>query len=262
MSELGEKSEGGNPSRDPPATHVDKPPIAPIPPLPSGYTRPQSVEADLTAWYSLDEKERQARLHEMVTGKPGMRPGALVHICTHAFEANDERLLNLAFSALSRSAANVILSNAKGVREADQRDYVQDVLEHLFNLIMDGKAHFAEVSFEGFCRRYAIDLFRKKKTRIEGKLKQQSPLADAEGESELTDPLDNVAGGGVSAEDWALINLTLDALPDKIRSVFIQYHQFDFTHEELAKKHGVSDRTIRNWLTGAAKILGQAGEKK
>jgi DNA-directed RNA polymerase specialized sigma24 family protein len=231
-----------------------------IPALPPRYTRPPEVEVDLVTWYGHDKKAQRSLLQAMGNGKSGLCPEALVHICVQAFARNQERLVNLAFHALTVSATRRVLYPAKGVRDADKVDHAQAFFTHLFALITKGKAQFAEVCFAALCKRFAISQLRKRKARFEGKLQQE--FVGEEDEGEAVDPLDAPPASGLSPEMQVLANLTLEALPEPIRSVFIQHHQFDFTQEELAARHGVSARTIRNWLSKAATILGMKGEEK
>ena len=132
----------------------------------------------------------------------------------------------------------------------------------VFSAIQAGKADFAEFAFAAFCKRKAISLYRKKKARFEGAQKRAEFAKDPEDEDGGVDPLDTIETDEPTPEVRALAAVALGKLPEPLRSVFIQYHQFNFNQEKLAEKHGVDVRTIRNWLKKASTMLGAAGEDK
>ena len=112
-----DEEDGEGPSRTsavPPESDSQQQGLSSLPPLAPGYVRSRAVENDLVKWYSLDRQSQQTLLTGMTVGKRGICHEALVHICVHSFGKKDDRLLQLAFHALTVSAQALILSQAKG----------------------------------------------------------------------------------------------------------------------------------------------------
>ncbi len=57
-----------------------------------------------------------------------------------------------------------------------------------------------------------------------------------------------------------LLSVAVDKLPPKLRTVFIQKHQFGMTKEEIAEQNDVDVRTVYSWLAEAATLLGLKGD--
>ena len=58
----------------------------------------------------------------------------------------------------------------------------------------------------------------------------------------------------------ALLHSGLDKLPPKHRAVFIQYHLFEMTQDEIAFLHDVTVRTVYSWRKKAESALGMYGD--
>ena len=222
-------------------------------PLANGRRRPE-VEAELRQWVVLDEAGRRSALRDVIQRRRNASAEALVYWSRRAIEANDRRMLNLAFEAFSTIATPRLLSQARGMPEAARRDQAQQVLLEAFAAIKAGKADFLEASFAAFAKRRAISLYRQRRACFEGANQRVEPNAES-------DPLDNIPDRVPSTEVRALLAIALDKLPAKQRAAFIQYHRFEMRQEEIAAHHGVDVRTVRSWLKKAGAALGLTGEK-
>lgn len=59
----------------------------------------------------------------------------------------------------------------------------------------------------------------------------------------------------LTAYHRAVIAEALSRLPDHERQAFVLFHYHDFTQQEIARHMGVTDRTVRNWLSRAEERL-------
>ena len=90
---------------------------------------------------------------------------------------------------------------------------------------------------------------RKRKARFEGRNERIEP-------TEESDPVDDLRARIVTPEELAQISRSLDNLSAKHQQVFLQYHYLGLTQEEIAQHHGVTVRSIHNWLKSAEQTLG------
>jgi RNA polymerase sigma factor (sigma-70 family) len=162
-------------------------------------------------------------------------------------------LVNLSFEAVAKTATPRLLSQAFGQSEDERAEQVQEVLLHLFADIRAGKAGLAERFFASYSHRRAIDLFRKRDARLEGKLERREPTAEG-------DPVDKLPDHAPNLEARALLSVAVEKLPTKPRSAFIQKYRFGMTQEEIAEQHDVDVRTVRTWLKQANAVLGLKGD--
>jgi RNA polymerase sigma factor (sigma-70 family) len=224
-----------------------------IRPLTNGSRRPD-VEAELVSWLTLAGAQQCLALRQVIEGGRAASAEALVHLCRGAHEAGDRQTLNLAFEALGKRATPLLLSQAWGLSADERREQVQEILLEIFEAIRKNKADFAESNFAAFARRKAISLYRSRRARYEGANKRIEP-------TEEVDPLDNIPARIPSADARALLAISLDKLPPKHREVFIQYHQFEMTQEEIAAHHRVTVRTVYSWLKSAEAAVGLSGDE-
>lgn len=202
-----------------------------------------------------DEAAQQAALREVIAGKRQTTAEVLITMCQRAHQEGDRATLNLAFEALSKIAAPLLLSQAWSLSAEDRRDQVQHILMEVFAAIQAGKGGFAQRHFAAFAKRRSISLYRKRRSQFEGVNKRIEP-------SENDDPIDGLPARLPSAEVRALLAIAIDKLPPKHRAAFIQYHRFEMTHEEIAAHHGVDESTVRYWLKKAAVATGLTGDEK
>lgn len=219
-----------------------------VPPLANGTRRPM-VEEELRRWYAMNEEERLLSLQECVEGRHEFSNEALVHINRQAFRDDNRSVLNLAFEVLSKQAARLLISQAWGLPRDERLEQAQEVLLQLFKLIKDNKADFAESQFTAFAHRKAISLYRKRKAHFESHKERIEP-------TEESDPINNLRARTATPEQLTQISRSLDKLSAKQREVFLQYHYLGMTQEEIAEHHGVTVRSVYNWLKSAEQTLG------
>ncbi|MGD9633542.1 MULTISPECIES: RNA polymerase sigma factor [unclassified Afipia] len=203
----------------------------------------------------LDPAALNKVLREVIAGSRQISTEALVRICAGASRAGNRLLVNLSFEAVTKTATPLLLSQAFGQAEDERREQVQEILLQLFAAIRAGKSQLPERFFAKFAKRRSIDLFRRRDARFEAKSERSEPVAEA-------DPVDELPDLTPSLEDRVLLSVAVDKLPPKLRTAFIQKHQFGMTKEEIAEQNGVDVRTVYSWLAEAATLLGLKGEEE
>ena len=216
---------------------MDEPRIN-VPPLRKG-TRPPEVEAELTRLYLLTDEQRRHLFQTSARTGAGCSCEALVHFCTLALAANDNRLADLTFGVLT--------SLTRRRMPANREDHVQEILTYAFEFIREGRADFLECSFATFAMRRSVDLLRKENRRLEYQWVRNEP-------TETHDPLEHVPDGRMSPECEAMRREALSKLPRRLRQPLIQRLQ-GRTNAEIARLYGVSPRTVHTWLKEASRIL-------
>lgn len=224
-----------------------------LPPLSSAVRRPE-VEEELGRWYALDDAQRLEALREALAGRREFSIEALAHINRRALASGDRCAFDLAFEALSKRAAPLLLWQAGrlGLDGDERRETAHEVLIHFWEAIRDDKADFAESNFGVFALRAAISLCRKKKPRRQAVKRETKP-------AEKADPLESIPVRDPSPEELALLNHGLDKLSAKQREVIIQYYLLGMTQQEIAEHHGVTVRTVYNRLKTASAAMGLSG---
>lgn len=222
----------------PPPTH------RPVPRLSNGLQRPQEVERELRQWYKMSDADRRTSLRKAARTGTGYRCESLVHFCRYANSIGDRDLWNLGFEALSRTATRILLPKTGGITRADRDDRMQDVILEVLRAIRNGRADFLECSFRTFCKRRFIDAYREADRKYESKYNRIQPVDES-------DPLERIAHWGLDPERRAMLTLALQRLPAKTHNALIQYFILGLKQKEIAKRHGVSDRTVRTWIAKA-----------
>ncbi|NUQ69228.1 MAG: helix-turn-helix domain-containing protein [Chthonomonadales bacterium] len=77
---------------------------------------------------------------------------------------------------------------------------------------------------------------------------------DADGPSPFPETLQSMPSA-VNVEEEAIHRVMLDGLPDNLRRAVVLRHRHGYTEGEIARRMGVTSRTIRNWLTKARELL-------
>lgn len=214
------------------------------------------ITAETNHLTAMDWPALGAELKNIIAGNLQVSTEALVRICRRIHEEGDRRKLNLAFEAVSFTATPALLrrlARDHTMTPEDREDGAQQILLELFKAISSGKSSLAETFFAAFAKRRAVDLFRRRQSKIEGKLHKAESTDDL-------DPLDTVPARQPSAEARALAAVAIDKLPTKLRVPFVQRHRLDMKQEEIAHQHGVDVRTVRTWLKTAEEMLGMHGE--
>jgi RNA polymerase sigma factor (sigma-70 family) len=229
-----------------------------VPALTSGQRRPE-IEAELARWYRLDQARHRSELQAEVEGLRAFSLEALVHVSREAFRRGDRKTLNLAFEALSKAAAPLLLSQAWGLAHDECLEQVQEILLNTLEAIRADKADFAEINFAAFAKRRSISLFRSRQTRLEGISERIEPTDELDPIEDVAEPQDDLPARLQRVEAAAFLAQSLDKLSPRHREVFIQYHCLSLTQGEIAKHHGVTARTIRLWLKRATDTIGLSG---
>lgn len=224
-----------------------------LPPL-SGAVRRPEVEEEIGRWYALDDAQRLEALREALAGRREFSIEALVHINRRVLAAGGRGAFDLAFEALSKRAAPLLLWQAGrlGFEGDERRETAHEALIHVWEAIRDDKADFAESNFGVFALRAAISLRRKKKPRRQAVKREAKP-------AEQADPLESIPMRAPSPEELALLNHGLDKLPPKQREILIQYYLLGMTQQEIAEHHGVTVRTVYNRIQAASAAMGLSG---
>ncbi len=212
------------------------------------------VEAETAQFTAMDWPTLRTSLREVVAGTRTASTEALIRICRRAHEAGDRAKVNLAFEAASKTATQLILSQAFGLAEDERREQAQEILLQLFVAICAGKSELAEKFFAAFVKRRSIDLFRRRESRLEGRLERAEPTGE-------TDPIDALPDRTARVEARALLWAAVGKLPPKLRTAFIQYHRFGMTQQEIAEQSKVDVRTVHQWLKEARAALGHEGDE-
>lgn len=212
--------------------------------------KPSAIENELRHWETLSRPEQQDCLRSVVETGSGFSYETLVRICSDALRASDVRLLNLAFEALAKKATPLLLRLAPSQSsEQDREDHAQEILTQVFEDILSGNTGFSARNFVVFARRRSIDLYRRRKRRLEAHLVRIEPTEDD------LDPLDQLIAPSLDPQNEAALRETLGKLPERLRQPFIQHECLGMTQREIAEHHGVTDRTVRNWLAEASRKL-------
>ena len=227
-------------------------PDAMLPELRNGYRREDQVTAELQRWHALPRTDKIAALRSAIRLGSGFECESLVHACRFSTTQGDRELFNLAFEALEKAATPKLMKQLGGESRQDRNDRVQAVMIKVFEAIREGKADFAESNFHAFTKRKSIDVYRKRNRQLEGQHLQLD-------RTEESDPIEGIPKRQLDPEQWALVSDQLQRLSGRMRAAFVQWHYWGFTQDEIAQHHGVSARTIRNWLTTADKILNGTG---
>lgn len=149
------------------------------------------------------------------------------------------------------------------VKVKDFREFSQNVQLEFLKKVLDfesDKGDYAQVSFGEFIVGIALNEFRKYRTKDDRKNITDSIDEDA-GEEDKS-PKFEFKSRNISPEDQTFVNQALRKLPANLRDAFILYHFYNYKIKSKRKDEPTlteyfqkSDKTIRNWLNEAEKIL-------
>lgn len=235
-----------------------------LPPLTrNGYQRSETTEADIVALLPADAPDlvRAFRIDE---GEPGYRvTEALIYFMRRACREGDRSLLKQLADVLIHRCEAYFGGAIRGLDSEARMDAQQDVFADLFRLVLaaDDRGDFLESRF--------LTYLKRKTATAKGKIRRnfyRGPLiadfvddaddedkfvAEHRHETELTDA------------DHERIRDAAEKLPELLRElVVLRYFAgwqigdernktTDDQRETLAKKYGVTPRTIHNWLDKA-----------
>jgi RNA polymerase sigma factor (sigma-70 family) len=142
-------------------------------------------------------------------------------------------------------------------------DVIDDILTQIYDAILNtnSEERFWEVRFWVCFNRLATSALKRRRRELDIVIEEEG--GDNEGESildRLTQPERN---GCIQPEMSAIIKDALTALEEPIRTAFLLRHwsgysvaaQSDNAPPSISSIMGVSDRTVRNYLTKAEKVL-------
>lgn len=216
--------------------------------------RRQDVFKEIQRCDALETSCLRTELREVIEQRRHALPEVLVHLCCDAYKAGDRAMLNLAFEALAKSTTRLLLSQACGATLEDRHEQAQEVLLKIFEAIQNDKADYAATNFNAYANCRAIEHYRARTRTMEGANTRIEPTEDI-------DPVDNLPSRSPRHDLQALLAHALDKLPHNHRAVFIQYHRFGMTQEEIAAHHHVTVRTVFSWLKKAEAAVGLSGDE-
>lgn len=129
------------------------------------------------------------------------------------------------------------------------KDFAQDVFVDLWN-----RREEIQISFElkAYLRKAVVNKslnYLKREKRID--FSEPSTLPET--------PVDAIASKQIEADEMqAIIQSTVDKLPNKCRIVFCMSRFEEKSHKEIAAELGISTKTIENQITRALKSIRQA----
>lgn len=213
------------------------------------YQRRLEVQTELRSWSDLTRAQRETTLKKVIAGSDDLSIEALVTISREAWLNEDRPALNLAFEALAKRTTPLLMSRAWGLGIEEKKDQVQEILLEVFKAITGDKFEYLEVSFAGFARRKAIDLFRRRSATIEGVSERIEPTEDGDPVEDLT------YAGELDCETQVGLEEMVNLLSKRDREIYIQYHYLELTQEEIAAQHDVTVKTVYNRLVAAQSIF-------
>lgn len=229
------------------------------------------VYGSMAFWRTLEERDTHSAL-----------PLEVLIRCTRAAidRADDEgrkRILEVIFQRTHLTNAYWARSVLRNIAlQADERnalvcDLYADLCECVIRAIMDVKRSFWEENFQhclSFERKHVYQAFMKREGRwqnLDGKRSDRIPRAliksldqpvqNADGETHELVVEDELAQKALLAVEQTDIPRLVLHLPDKLKSVVLLTFWEGRTEKDTAKILGITDRTVRNRLRTALKIL-------
>lgn len=239
-----------------------------LPPLTrNGYQRFETTEADILALLPAAPPDL-VRAFQIDEDEPGYRvTEALIFFIRRAWREGDRSLMKQLADVLIHRCTAYFAGAIRGLDSEARMDAQQDVFADLFRLVLaaDDRGDFLESRFFTYLKR--------KTATAKGKIRRnfyRAPLiADFVGDADQEDKF--VAEHREELElanaEHALIASAVGKLPDPLRElVVLRYFKEwqigdernkikDDQRETLAKKFGVTPRTIHNWLKEAYKLM-------
>jgi RNA polymerase sigma factor (sigma-70 family) len=141
------------------------------------------------------------------------------------------------------------LSRLYGLNSQQKDEIVDDMAALLYAewLSLEPAHEFWEVRFWVCLKRKLIEIIEKHK-RIYA---NEQPFAAFEPgiNADSMDQIEDVYA--VDPEQAAIFKSAIECLPDPLRTAFYLYHFVDWPEKSIAKHLGVTDRSVRNYLTRA-----------
>jgi len=230
-----------------------------IRPLSRDYTREIEVEvqlAELTAANPQGFESRTALMDPNADDIP--RVEALVYFVRDLIGRGDTdgawRIVGILIRRIDPNMRR-FLSRLYGLNSQQKDEIVDDVVALLYAewLSVEPAHEFWEVRFWVCLKRKLIEIIEKRK-RVYAN--EQSFATNEPGVN--TGSIDQIEDAyAVDPAKAVVLKSALECLPDPLRTAFYLYHFVDWPEKAIANHLGVTDRSIRNYLTRARAQLAE-----
>jgi len=239
--------------------------VLPEPLTRRGYKRRRPVEQRITEALSLEAAaflELAARRDEAAPDY--FPPEALAYFVRRANRAGNKRLVNTLMRELYIRCRPFLHNRVRSFSGETRKEMVQEILTRIAAGLLDAgdKGDFAEVSFWSYLKARAIDVCRDRIDELENAEESlDAPIFDEEGE-EAESALAAVPDYALTPEQMLLLKAGLAHLTPHLRQVFIMAHALEMKIESkdpdemtISRHFGVTEKTVRNWLKEAERLL-------
>jgi DNA-directed RNA polymerase specialized sigma24 family protein len=233
------------------------------------YKRLPIVERQIRDALPLDAAGLIARAQQRdESAADHLSPEALVYFIRRADRGGDRKTMNALFRQLLERCSLFFRGKFRGFTPEVRKDLQQEVLKKLTEdvLAADDRGDFAQVRFWSYIERKTIDACRAA-FRHAGDTESLDTGYSGDGENEGRTKLEQQVDRKLTPEQLTLLSKGLERLPPKLRQVFIMRHALGFAIGSddptadaandltLARRFGVSGKTIRNRLKKADELL-------
>jgi RNA polymerase sigma factor (sigma-70 family) len=204
-----------------------------------------------------DGPEGETWQHLVETGRlDDHPPEEIVAFCRRLDRVKNERLAGQLMSHIGVVATRYLAKRINPNRPNGGKDVLTNVRSAMFIAILDPKSADGlgyETAFYAKLNQRLIDELR----RDDKKRQRYEPLAEDE-EGATIEPEDRT---GLDPEQAAIVNETIQRLPDKKRKAFVLRRAgFEYFSEHpdvptIATMLGASDKTVRKWVADAEKLI-------
>lgn len=239
--------------------------VLPEPLTRRGYRRRRLVEQRITdalALESADFLELVARRDE--TAPDYFPPEALAYFIRRAHRAGNKRLVNTLMRELYFRCRPFLHNRVRSFDGESRKEMIQEILTRLATDLLDpgDKGDFVEASFWSYLKARAIDVCRERMDELENpEVSLDAPVFDEEGD-ETESALSQVSDYVLTPEQMLLLKVGLAHLTPRLRQVFIMAHALEMKIESkdpnektISRHFGVTEKTVRNWLKEAERLL-------
>jgi DNA-directed RNA polymerase specialized sigma24 family protein len=237
--------------------------VLPEPLTRRGYKRRRPVEQRIIGALSLEGDSFLELVEQRdETSSDYFPPEALIYFIRRANRVGNKRLVNTMMQELYVRCRPLVLGRVRSFVKETRKEIIQEVLTKIASDLLDpgDVADFAEVSFWLYLKRLTIDVVRQRVSELNSpEVSVDGRLSDDDERSEL---IANIPASSLSLDQIVQLNEGLALLPPKQRQAFIMRHAYDMKIESknpdemtLSRHFGVTEKTIRNWLDEAERLL-------
>lgn len=241
------------------------------------YQRMDAVETQIHAALALSSQRLRERvaISDQQSGE-FLQEECLVYLIRHYHRLQERYLVSDLAEALLARCARTIDSNLRALGDEAREDGAQDVVEQLFQQIMDlesDRGDFFQVRFWAGLQRLRTRAFGRQLTlrkRVQATVRFSSVAGYSQDSGEEGDPVVqpgdeanvSVPSGEATVVQNDVIRDALGRLDEPFRSAFLLKHyegwpieHQDPTVQTISRLYGKDPRTIRNWLRKANEVL-------